>query len=349
MASRTLREIAEAVGGTLIGDPEATVDRLAGLPDAAHGALSFLANKKYAPLLKETRSTAVLVERRIESAPCALIQVDHPDWAFAQAASLLIDSTLPAATPGVHPTAHVDPTATLGAEVSLGPYAIVEAGATVGDRCRLHGGAYVGPNAALGSDCILHPRATVCHGCVLGDRVILQAGAVVGSDGFGYAFVEGRHRKIEQLGIVRLGDEVELGANVTVDRARFGETVIEAGAKIDNLVQIAHNCEIGAGSILVSQVGLSGSTKLGKGVIVGGQTGFAGHLEIGDGAMFTAKCGVNKNVPPGEHWTGVPAGPHKQFLELQRNLKALKRLRELVKDLEARINGLEHQATDDSA
>lgn len=335
-----LKDIAKFLGGTVVGDPEMTVTHPAGLSEAGSGAVTFLANPKYAPQLTTTKASAAIVGRDISDAPCALIQVDNPDLAFAKIVAHLAGET-PKPETGIHRTAIVSPYAKLGKNVAVGAGAVVEAGVVVGDGCIIYPRVVVGAGAVLGEKCILYPGVVLYHNVKLGKRVSVHANSVIGSDGFGYAWDGEKHAKIPQVGTVEICDDVEIGACTAVDRARFGKTVIGPGTKVDNLVQIAHNVKIGAHGLIVAQVGIAGSTELGNGVVAGGQVGFAGHLKIGDRAMFTAQTGVNKNVPAGEHYSGTPAGPHEQWLDKERHLKALGRLRKTVKSLEERLAQLE--------
>jgi UDP-3-O-[3-hydroxymyristoyl] glucosamine N-acyltransferase len=341
-----LQDLAQRLEATLRGDGEAVVDRLAPLDAAGPGSLGFLANPKYAPLLETTEATAVLVDEAVEEAPCALLRVKNPDLAFARAASLLLPPP-PSPEPGVHPAASVSPDATLAADVSVGAGAVVEPGARIGEGSVLYPHAYVGHEAEVGRACRIHPGAVLYARVVLGDRVIVHAHATVGSDGFGYAWDGARYVKIPQLGTVEIADDVEIGAGTTIDRARFGKTAVGPGTKLDNLIQIAHNVRLGSHCAFAAQVGISGSTRVGDGVRMGGQVGIAGHLTLGDGSVFSAKAGVVKDVPPGAHFTGYPARPHRQMLDEWRHLKALARLRETVRDLEKRIRDLEQGKADD--
>jgi UDP-3-O-[3-hydroxymyristoyl] glucosamine N-acyltransferase len=235
----------------------------------------------------------------------------------------------------VHPQAWVSPEAKLGAEVSVGAFAVVEAGADIGDGTTLYPQTYVGHGAKLGRDCLLYPLASIRERCVLGDRVILHNGAVIGSDGFGYTVdAQGVRTKIPQTGIVVLEDDVEIGANATIDRARFGETRVGKGTKVDNLVQIAHNCVIGDHSVLCSQVGLAGTTTLGRHVICAGQAGLAGHLTIGDGAVIGAQAGVPKDLPGGQMYLGAPAVPRLEFGKSLAHVASLPKLKDKLKELE---------------
>jgi len=341
----SLRELAERVGGTVEGEGDLTITRLMPLEEAGPSDLSFFANKKYRQAFEASRAGAVLVEPdETVSAGRTVLKVKNAYLAFAKVATLLHPPrvAIPFASEQafVHPSARVDPSA------ELMPFAFVAAGAVVGPRCILYPGAYVGEGARLGEDCVLWPNAVVRDRCVLGDRVVLEPGCVVGSDGFGFAFdPEGeagsgpRHYKVPQTGTVVVEDDVELGANTCVDRATLGVTRIGRGVKIDNLVQVAHNVEIGPLSIIVSQVGISGSSKLGPGVIAAGQVGIVGHVEIGAGAKLLAQSGIANDVPAGEMMLGSPARSRGLALRIEATLSRLpelaKRLRELEKKLEA--------------
>jgi len=242
----------------------------------------------------------------------------------------------------VHPQACVSPDATLGENVSVGAFAVVESGAVIGDGSTLFPQTYVGHEAQLGSNCLLYPFAIVRERCILGNRVILYSGAVIGSDGFGYTVDDkGVRTKIPQTGIVVLGDDVEVGANAAIDRARFGETRIGTGTKVDNLVMIAHNCLIGDHSVLCSQVGLAGTTTLGKQVICAGQAGLAGHLKVGDGAVIGAQAGVPSDLPGGQMYLGAPAVPRMEFGKSIAHVASLPKLKQKLKALEARLAALE--------
>jgi UDP-3-O-[3-hydroxymyristoyl] glucosamine N-acyltransferase len=326
----TLAEIANLVGGRLVGDGGASVTGVAALAEAGPDDLAFLANARYLPQLASTRAAGVLLrEEHAASSPRPAIVVEDPDWAFAVAAERFAPPPT-APPPGVHPLACVAPGVRLGPGASIGPFAVVEAGAAIGDGVVLHAHAFVGAGAEIGAGSVLHPGARVCGRVRLGRRVILHPGAVAGADGFGYAVVKGEVRKIPQTGTVEIADDVELGAGTTVDRARFGATRIGAGTKIDNLVMIAHNVEIGAKCLFAAQSGISGSTRIGSGVMMGGQVGLVGHIEVGDAARIGAQSGVAKSVPPGTVVDGTPARP---ILPYHRAQAALQRLPELAKEV----------------
>jgi UDP-3-O-[3-hydroxymyristoyl] glucosamine N-acyltransferase len=338
----TLGELAMMVGGTLTGDGATPIRGVNGIEEALAGEITFLANPKYASLLASTKASAVIVGRGV-AAPIPSIAVPNPDLAFGLVAARL--NGAPAKPPaGIHPTAVVAKDATIGRDVAIGAHAVVEARASIGDGTVIHPQAYVGAESKIGAACLLYPQVVVRERCELGARVILHSGAVIGSDGFGYATEKGVHHKIPQVGIVVLGDDVEVGANVTIDRARFGRTVIGRGTKIDNLVQIGHNVVTGEGCLLVAQSGVSGSTKLGNHVVLAGQAGLIGHLEMGDAAIITAQSGVTKDVPPGGVMSGSPASERTTHLKelaslgkLPEALQEIRRLRKEIEDLKKKV------------
>jgi UDP-3-O-[3-hydroxymyristoyl] glucosamine N-acyltransferase len=345
-APLTLAELAARLGAEVSGDGSVRIDRVAALEDAGEGALSFFSNKKYRAAFEASRASAVIVEPDEQVPPGrTVLRARNAYLAFAKA-STLFHPPRPAAG-GVSPQAFVHPTATVDASAEVMPLAYVGPGAVVGARATLHPGAHVGEGARIGDDTILYPNVSVREGCVVGARCILQPGCVVGSDGFGFAFdPEGegrgpRHYKVPQAGNVVLEDDVELGACACVDRAALGSTVIGRGTKVDNLVQIAHNVQVGPLSIIVSQVGISGSTRLGMGVVLGGQAGITGHLSIGDGAKIAAQSGVMVDVEPGEVLLGSPARPRAEAMRIHASLARLPELLKKVRDLEKKLAALE--------
>jgi len=347
--SFTLTDLAARVGGRVEGDGSLAIERVMPLEAAGPGDVSFYANPKYRAELQATRAGAVIVGENEPVPPGrALLRAANPYLAFAKISTLFHPprEALPEIAPGavVHESARVHPSA------QLMPLAYVGPEAEVGARTILHPGVVLAERARVGDDCILYPNVVVREQCVVGHRCILQPGAVVGADGFGFAFdMEGeegsgpRHYKVPQAGIAVLEDDVELGANTCVDRATLGRTVIRQGAKIDDLVMIAHNVEVGPLSLLAAQAGISGSTRLGMGVLCGGQVGIVGHLEIGDGARVGAQAGVAHDIPAGETYSGYPASPHaewrKQVAALKRLPEMLKRVRELEKEVEKLLEG----------
>jgi len=339
-----LGEIARLLGGRLEGgDPETPITGVAPAGAAQAGDLTFFANPKYLAALRGSRASAALVPSDFaEEIPVARIYVEKPSVAFAEVAARFAPAPIRFA-PGVHAAAVVSPEAVLGSEVSIQAGAVIEAGARIGDRTFVGAGAYIGHEVQIGSDSVIHPNVSIRERCRVGCRVIVHCGAVIGSDGFGFELVEGRHRKIPQIGIVQIDDDVEVGANVTIDRARFGRTWIQEGVKIDNLVQIAHNVVVGKHSIIVAQVGISGSSELGSYVTLAGQVGMVGHIRIGDRAIVAAQAGVSKDIPPGEVWWGSPALPMKEAKERLALSNRLPKMLERIKRLEAEIEKLRDQ------
>jgi UDP-3-O-[3-hydroxymyristoyl] glucosamine N-acyltransferase len=332
-------EIGALVKGTLVrGDGSAVLTNFAALDQADATCVSFYGNPKYREQLESTRAGLVLVPEAGVSAPegTALVVVANPVIAFDHIVRLY-GVTPPPFTAGVSDAAFVDNLARLNREeVSVAANATVASGAVIGKGTRIGAGAVIGEDVVIGENCLIGPNVTICQGCVLGNRVILHPGVVVGADGFGFEFVEGRHRKIEQLGIVRIGDDVEIGASSTIDRARFGETVIGEGTKIDNQVQIGHNCIIGKHCIIVAQVGISGSTRIGDYVTFAAQSGVAGHLVIADRVTFGGRSGVIASVKePGGIYFGYPARPFKEDRREAMRIKQLGSLFRRVKALES--------------
>lgn len=333
-----LSEIARTVGGSIEGDHDVEIVRVAAIREAGPGEITFLASRKYAADVEKTRASALLVSRDFGTSATRipLLRVDDPYYAFCQVVKLFHSK---AYTPlGVDPSAFVSPDARLGRDLSVFPLAYVAAGAEIGDRVTLHPGVYVGEGSTIGDDSIIYPNVTIREGVQIGQRVIVHSGAVIGSDGFGYATKDGVHHKIPQIGGVIIEDDVEVGANVTIDRAALGMTKIGRGAKIDNLVQIAHNVVIGEGSIVVAQVGIAGSTEVGKYVVLAGQVGVVGHIKIGDKARVGAQSGVIADVPAGETVAGYPSMPHRDWL---RSLSALGRLPAMRKEMDALRNRID--------
>ena len=298
--------------------------------------ISFLGNEKYHDRFLQTKAAAVIVPRGETGGPedTALIAVDNPSLAFGMIVRHFSAATRKW-TPGIHPRASVDPAAVLDPEkIRVHAGAVIMAGATLGEGCEIGPNSVIGEHAVIGRDCHIMSNVTVRERCVLGDRVILQPGVVIGADGYGYELVDGRHVKIDQVGIVEIGDDVEIGANTTIDRARFGKTIIGEGTKIDNLVQIGHNCVIGKHCLIVALVGISGSTRLGDHVICAGQVGIVGHVTIGDHAVLTARAGVNRSLPGGEVYAGRPVKPIREDMKLLVLTRQLPKLVERVKALE---------------
>jgi len=334
----TVEELAALVGGRIVGGSgEIPITGAASVSDALEGDITFFGNAKYLPLLRTSRATCALVpEGFAESISAIQIQVANPSLAFSK----VIDRFAPAPVvfePGIHPSAVVASSAQIGAGVSIQAHAVIEPGAQIGDGTFIGANVYVGHDTRIGAGCKIYPSASIRERCVMGDRVIIHSGAVIGSDGFGFEMSNGRYQKIPQIGIVQIDDDVEIGANTTIDRARFGRTWIGEGTKIDNLVQIAHNVVIGKHSVIVSQVGISGSSRIGNYATLAGQVGVVGHIEIGDQAIVAAQSGVSKNIPAKQMWWGSPAGPIREQKELTAYINRLPKLVERVKRLEQQL------------
>ena len=330
----TLQELAARSGGELSGDPAQVITGAASLPEATPGEVSFYGNPKYMPQLRKTRASAVFVPSDFsETIEPAQIRVADPAKAFQQVVLSMAPQPIRFA-PGVHPTAVVAPDAKLGARVSIQPHAVVEAGAVIGDDTVIGANSYVGHETKVGSACMIYPQVTLRERTVLGDRVVIHSGATIGADGFGFEIVEGRQEKIPQIGIVQIDNDVEIGANTTIDRARFGRTWIKEGAKIDNLVQIAHNVIVGRHTVIAAQTGIAGSSRVGDYVMMGGKVGVTGHVEIGDRNLIGASTGVSKDLPPGGTWWGRVALPAR---EAKQQLAWVNRLGQLF----ARVKAIE--------
>ena len=332
----TLKQLAATSGGELIGDPSLQITGAASLAEATPGEISFFGNRKYIGQLRKTRASAVFVPPDFaESIATAQIRVANPIKEFEQIVLKFAPKPI-TFVPGVHASAVVDPSVDLGERVSIQPYAVIEAGARIGDDTIIGAGSYIGHETVIGSACLIYPRVTIRERSRIGSRVIIHSGVVIGADGFGFEMVDGRHEKIPQLGIVQIDDDVEIGANTTVDRARFGRTWIQQGVKIDNLVQIAHNVVIGKNSVIAAQTGISGSTRVGERVMMGGQVGIVGHIEIGDNTAIGAQSGISKNISGGTWW----ASPAVPLAEAKRQSAWIHRLGKLfarVKEIEKKL------------
>ena len=313
----TLAELAAKLGCRLEGASPAaaaqTITRVNTLDDAGPGDLTFLTNPRFASKVPATKASAIVANDSLANAPCPILRSAEPSVACASAIALLTPPAVPV-TPGVHALAFVDPSATLGEDVSIAPFACVGAGAVIGARTVLHSHVAIGPHARLGEDCVLHAHASVRDRVILGHRVILQNGAVVGGEGFGFATrADGTHQKIPQVGLVVIGDDVEIGANSTVDRPAIGETRIGSGTKIDNLVHIAHGVKIGKNVRLAALVGIAGSSVLEDDVVLAGQVGVINHVRVGRGAQVASKSAVMSDLEGGQTYAGIPAVPIGQW------------------------------------
>ena len=340
MPSYSLRELAGIVGGEVLGDPDVVISGVAGIREAEKGEITFLANPKYESYLESTRASAVIANRDGDLGT-PILRVSNPYLAFLKVVTLFSESPLERYERGVHPTAVVDGTACIGKDVALGAYAVVESGVVIADRTTIMPHVCICREVKIGEDCIIYPHVTIREGCEIGDRTIIHSGTVIGSDGFGYAKEGETHHKIPQIGIVRIEEDVEIGANSTIDRATTGVTLIKRGSKLDNLVQIAHNVVVGENSILLAQVGVSGSTELGKNVVLAGQAGLVGHISIGEGARVGAQGGVTKSIPPQTSVSGYPAREHGLARKIYAAMARLPHVMKEFRNLKARVERLE--------
>ena len=318
---KSVAELAHLMGGRAEGDTALLISGVAGLSEAGPGDLSFLGNMKYLAAAASTRAGCVIMPLTADSSVCAAparIFVEDPQYAFSLVLQL-IENLKPKPAPVLDPKAQIHYQAKLGTDVSVGAFSVVERGAGIGAGTFISAQCYIGENARIGRHCIIYPQVTIRDHCVIGDNCILHPGVVIGADGYGFSTDRktGCHRKIPQIGNVVVADDVEIGANTTIDRAAIGSTVIGAGTKIDNLVQIGHNCRIGRGCLIVAQAGVAGSTTIGDFVVIGGQVGIAGHLHIGDGVQMAAQSGIMSDIEKGQIVFGSPARPHREALKLQ--------------------------------
>jgi UDP-3-O-[3-hydroxymyristoyl] glucosamine N-acyltransferase len=336
VVSFTLQELVSTSNGELVGDPKLKITGAASLAEATSGEISFFANRKYIGLLRKTRASAVFVPSDFgEPLTAAQVRVSDPTKAFEQVVLKFAPKPI-TFSPGVHPSAIVGSSVRLGERVSIQPHAVIEDDSEIGDDTIIGAGSYIGHETTIGAACLIYPLVTIRERSRIGSRVLIHSGAVIGADGFGFEMVGGRQQKIQQLGIVQIDDDVEIGANTTVDRARFGRTWIQQGVKIDNLVQIAHNVIIGKNSVIVAQTGISGSTRVGERVTMAGQVGIVGHVEIADDSIIAAQSGVSKNVPGGV-WFGYPAGPIDQTKQQIAWIRSLGKLFARVKEIEKKL------------
>jgi len=338
---KTLHELAVLLKGKVIGDGAVIIGRVRGIEEAEKGDLTFIANPKYLKKIKATSASAILVSPGMESLGKNLLVVDDPYVAFGRALALFHPEDH--GFTGISPLAVIEKSATVAGDgnVTIYPGVYVGRHARIERGVVLYPGVYIGHNAVIAEDAILYANVSVYRRCLIGRRVILHAGVVVGSDGFGFARPGQENVKIPQVGIVQIDDDVEVGANTTIDRAAIGRTWIQRGVKIDNLVQIGHNVIIGEYSIIVSQVGISGSTKVGKGVMLGGQSALVGHIQIGDYVMVAARSGVHKDIPPGQVVAGSPHKPHRDWLRTEACISKLPEMRHTMTALLKRVKILE--------
>jgi len=304
---KSLKEIAELLNGELTGDGNIEIIGFNGIKEACQGELTFLAHPLYKPLINTTQASAIIVSKDIDFTSKPVIKVDDPSAAFTKVIALFDEKPKIAMPAGIHKTAVIGKNAVIGKDAAIGAFVVIDDFSDIGDSAVIYPHVYIGNNVKIGNGVILYPNVSIRENCVIGSGVIIHSGSVIGSDGFGYVQVKGSYKKIPQTGIVYIGDDVEIGSNVSIDRARFGRTSIGRGCKIDNLVQIAHNVVIGENSIIVSQAGISGSSRIGNNAILAGQSGIVGHIELGDNVIVGAQAGVTKSVPSNTVVLGSPA------------------------------------------
>ncbi len=339
----TAAKLAELVNGELLGNPDIVLNSVSALSEAQSSQVSFLANDRYIDKVATCKAGAILVPENFEveaKENQALIKCKDSNMAFAVAIDLFAPPAVefPA---GIHPSAYVAGSAQIGANIHIGANAVIEENATIGDNSVITAGSYIGHETTVGENCLIHANVSIRERCKIGSRVIIHPGAVVGADGFGFAPGAQGIKKIAQVGIVQVDDDVEIGANSCIDRARFGRTWIKQGCKIDNLVQVGHNVEMGPCTMICGQVGIAGSTTIGAGVIMAGQSGSNGHIHIGDGATIAGNSGVVSDVAPGSTLVGFPAETKREFATRVGLPRKVKKLTDKLKELEKKIAELE--------
>lgn len=336
----TLKEIARLIGGEIAGDDNVVITGFSGIKEAQAGDITFVANPKYLSFIDTTAASAVITSRQVQAASKPIIRTDNPSLAFTRVVSMFMpeDEVHPK---GIHPTVIMGEGVSLGRAVAIGPYTVISDGVSVGDNTVIYSGCFLGRNVAVGADTLIYPNVSVRERVAIGSRVIIHNGTVIGSDGFGYVTVEGTHHKLPQTGTVVIEDDVEIGSNVSIDRARFDKTIIGKGTKIDNLVHIAHNVIVGKNCLIVAQVGISGSTTLGDNVILAGQAGLVGHISIGDNSIVMAQSGVSKSVPADTIVWGYPAKPQDVAKRVNACVQNLPKLYDTIAELKKRVEQLE--------
>lgn len=336
---KILKEIAAIVDGEIVGDENTIVTGICGIKEAQQGDLTFVANSRYLSLMNQTKASAIITSRDVKKAPKPIIRTENPSMAFAKMVSLMAPNEV-RKPKGIHPSAVIGEKVRIGRNVAIQAYVVIEDNVEIKENSILYAGAYVGHHTKIGRDCVIYPYVIIRERVVIGNKVIIHGGTVIGSDGFGFSTVKGVHQRIPQIGNVVIEDDVEIGANVTIDRARFDKTIIKKGTKIDNLVQIAHNVIIGEHSIIVAQSGISGSAIIGNNVTLAGQSGVIGHVTIGDNVVVGGKSGVTKSIPPNTCVSGFPAKSHTVAKRINACVQNLPDLYKKVKVMEEEIQRL---------
>ncbi len=337
--------LAQVAEGELTGgDPDQQIHGVAEIDSAEAGQITYAVNDQYAQKLHASRAAAVVVPLSLDmDLKKPMIKAENPYWSFAKILEIFSPES-PGQEEAIHASAVIHPTASLGEGCQIGPHVTIEANVRIGSGSRLEAGTFVGHGSVLGQECRIFPNVTIRHDSHIGDRVVIQSGTVIGGDGYGFVLKNGSHYKIPQIGNVVLGDDVEIGCNVTIDRATIGQTVLKRGVKVDNLVQIGHNVVVGENTLLVSQVGISGSTHIGANCRFAGQSGAAGHLKVGDGSTIAARGAVTKSLPARSFVSGFPAKPHSQEKRIMASIPKLPALLKRVRQLELELERLTEES-----
>lgn len=335
---KTVQELAEFLGGTVIGNGDAVIEDVKGLAEAGRQDITFAVDP-YTEYLPQVHAGAVIVEKEVPAGDNTLVVVENPRLAFSQL--LVLFHPRQSVASGIHPTAIIDDSAVIGENTAVMAYAVIGKHVKIGDNCTIYPSVFIGDNVTIGNDTTIYPGAVIHENCVLGQRDVIRAHAVIGGEGFGFATENGKHTRIPQIGNVEIGDDVEIGACTCIDNATLGSTKVARGTKVDNLVHLGHNVEIGEDCFIIAQTGIAGSTKAGNHVIFAGQTGCTGHITIGDNAVFAGKTGITGNIKGGQIYAGFPARPHMEWSRTQVYLKRLPEMAKTIKNLEKKIAQLE--------
>ena len=335
---KTVQELAEFLGGTVIGNGDAVIEDVKGLAEAGRQDITFAVDP-YTEYLPQVHAGAVIVEKEVPAGDNTLVVVENPRLAFSQL--LVLFHPRQSVASGIHPTAIIDDSAVIGENTAVMAYAVIGKYVKIGDNCTIYPSVFIGDNVTIGNDTTIYPGAVIHENCVLGQRDVIRAHAVIGGEGFGFATENGKHTRIPQIGNVEIGDDVEIGACTCIDNATLGSTKVARGTKVDNLVHLGHNVEIGEDCFIIAQTGIAGSTKAGNHVIFAGQKGCTGHITIGDNAVFAGKTGITGNIKGGQIYAGFPARPHMEWSRTQVYLKRLPEMAKTIKTLEKKIAQLE--------
>lgn len=338
---KTVQELAAFLGGTVIGNGDAVIEDVKGLAEAGRQDITFAVDP-YTEYLPQVHAGAVIVEKEVPAGDNTLVVVENPRLAFSQL--LVLFHPRQSVASGIHPTAIIDDSAVIGKDTAVMAYAVIGKNVKIGDHCTIYPSVFIGDNVTIGSGTTIYPGAVIHENCVLGQRDVIRAHAVIGGEGFGFATENGKHMRIPQIGNVEIGDDVEIGACTCIDNATLGSTKVARGTKVDNLVHLGHNVEIGEDCFIIAQTGIAGSTKAGNHVIFAGQTGCTGHITIGDNAVFAGKTGITGNIKGGQVYAGFPARPHMEWSRTQVYLKHLPEMAKTIKALEKKIAELEKKA-----